>query len=358
MGRQSLLLVLTGVIVLLGTSTAGAQSRQDYEGRFTTPTPGVSSGYDFSIAYRDPADPEGKPPAVATIVQELHEGTRIDTSVPPRCTASDPQLLAQGTAACPAATRVGGGVLEADTGTEGGPLPRVLVNEVTFFNADGELILFTQATNANGLPVRTSSRVPVGPRSFTSSVPPLPTSASSDPFLAIRRVTGQLDAITAGDRAFIRTPPTCPASRAWTNVGTFTYRDGVMQSDAGSSPCTPTAPQTAAPGAAPPAAAAPGRRRSVLVVSRRSASSRFMNRRRAIGIALRVDGRLTSLRARMVRVGSSRTVAGADLARVTRDRTLVLRRRSSVRPGRYRVIVTARTALGRVIRATRTVRLR
>ncbi len=231
------------VAALLAASPVAAQggSRQSFAGTFTSHAPGSSTGYRLAIDYRNPRDPGGKPYAVAEILQRLHAGTVIDTSVPARCEASDAELVARGASACPGASRVGDGELDADTGAGGGPLPRVIESRVVFFNAREELILFTQSTNAPGGPVRTSGRVAVGEGSLKSRVPPVPAAPPPDPFLALKRVRVALDRVSKRDgegrRAFITTPPSCPPTRAWTNRATFTYRDMVSQTEASRSPC-------------------------------------------------------------------------------------------------------------------------
>ena len=224
---------------------AQEQSRQSYSLTFTTEVPNSSSGSRLAIDYRDPENPKGKPPAVETIIQRFHRGTVIDTSVPPRCQASDPQLIAQGPSACPPETRVGGGRLLADTGAAAGPLPRVLRNRVTFFNADQELILVTESTNTEGPPIRTSSRVQIDGRTMTSTIPPFPGVDPEDPFLAIKRVRTRLDAVSsrrgAEGRSFIETPGRCPSDGTWTSKAIFTYRDGVTQVERNPSPCVTAA---------------------------------------------------------------------------------------------------------------------
>ena len=224
------------LVTAAGTPEASAQSRQSFSGTFTTQAPGSSSGYKLSIDYVDPQNPGGKPYAVERIVQRLHPGTRIDTSVPPRCEASDAQLVSQGEAGCPSTSRVGGGRLDADTGMGAGSVPRVIESRVVFFNAEDELILFTESTNAGDPPIRTSGRVQVGPGTLTSMVPPVPGSPPPDSFLALKRVRVALEPVTrevdGRRRAFITTPAVCPPARRWLAQASFTYRDGVTQTAA------------------------------------------------------------------------------------------------------------------------------
>jgi hypothetical protein len=224
-----------------GPAPAGAQSRQTFSGTFTTQSPGSSSGYVLKIDYRNPQDAHAKPHSVQTVLQTLHHGTRIDTSVPQRCTASDAQLVAQGESACPPGSRVGGGHIAVDTGMAVGLVPRVIENRLVVFNADRALILFTESTNTPGSPIRVSSRTTVGDRTFTSQSPPAPGFPPPDPFLAIKRVRLTLSAVSTGSgahrRNFITTPGFCPSTGRWTNTATFTYRDGVSQTVASASPC-------------------------------------------------------------------------------------------------------------------------
>lgn len=316
------------VAFLLSAPAAHAQARQAFEGALTSDTPATSSGYRLSIDYFDPANPQGKPYAVQQIVQTLHPGTRLDTSVPARCDASDAELMAQGESACPSSTRVGGGTLDADSGAAGGATPRVIQSRVTFFNAANTLILFTESTNAGNPPIRTSGRVLIGERTMTSEVPPVPGTPPPDPFLAIRKVRVSLDEVSAGSRAFIRTPATCPVARRWTTNGRFTYRDGQSQVALSSAAC------------------------------RRP--DRWKPRIRALGIPVSCARR--PFRAR-IRIGEHTALRRASvtidgrLARRTRKKRFALRVNTRrLRTGRHRLTVTAVDLAGN--RARRTFRVR
>ena len=322
------------VTLMAGAPEAGAQSRQAFAGTFTTQQPSASSGYRLSIDYFDPQRPGGKPYAVERIVQRLHPGTQIDTSVPPRCEASDQQLVSQGEGACPPATRVGGGRLDADTGMAAGPVPRVIESRVAFFNAEDELILFTESTNAGDPPIRTSGRVKVGPATFTSTVPPVPGTPPPDPFLAVKRVRVTLDAVTRDvdgrRRAFITTPAVCPPARRWLAEADFTYRDGVTQT-AASAPSACRRPDLWRP------------RVRVRGVPRRRCARRAFTAR-----VLAVDH--GGLRAVGVRLN------GRRLRRAASKRQRVRVRVGRLRPGRHRLAVTAVDQTGN--RGKRTVRFR
>lgn len=237
------IIALLGVLATAAPAVGQEQPRQTYSAAFTTTEPGAPTGLRQEIHYVNPEDPDGKPYSVAEIVFVLPEGTRIDTSVPPQCKASDAELQVEGADACPPETKVGRGALSADTGAGAGPFPRVVESDVTFFNNQDELILFAETTNTPGpQPIRVASRIEVQGRTTISRVPPLPGAPPPDPFLAIKDVFNELDPISTGRgrdrRAYIATPPTCPESGQWTITATFTYRDGVKQTMRSDTPCT------------------------------------------------------------------------------------------------------------------------
>lgn len=247
-GALATLLVAAGVPAI-----ANAQSRQDYEAELTSKRPSTSTGFRQTIEYVNPDDPDGKPYAVEQIVFRLPRGSRIDTSVPAQCKASEAEFQLEGEGACPLETQVGNGFLSIDFGAGAGPLPRVVENDVSFFNNEDELILFTESTNTGQPPVRTAGRIEVRRRTFVSRVPPLPGVPPPTPFAAIKNVLNRLEAVTRGSgrarEAYITTPSNCPRSGHWTVTATFTYRDGVVQTERSTTPCLGARP---APPSDPP----------------------------------------------------------------------------------------------------------
>ncbi|MGI8727427.1 MAG: hypothetical protein ACR2K6_07085, partial [Solirubrobacterales bacterium] len=226
-------------LVFAGAAFAEEPRRQAYEASLSSQSPASATGLRQEIHYVNPDDPDSKPPAVERIVFRLPKGSKIDTSVPARCGASEAEFQLRGAAACPPETQVGTGALSVDTGAPN-PGPRVLETDVRFFNNEDELILFAESTNTPGPPVRVVSRVVVGERTLTSTVPPLPGVPPPDPFLAIKDVVNRLDAIPgsgANGPPYIRTPPSCPRDGFWTITSVFTYRDGVEQTERATTPC-------------------------------------------------------------------------------------------------------------------------
>jgi hypothetical protein len=222
-------------------AVAGAQSesRQSATSLFTESRPGESTGVRLAIDYVNPSNPEAKPPAVQKVVTRLQPGATMDTSAPARCEASDAALIANGASACPAASRVGGGEVDVDTGLPGPG--RILQNDLILLNNKDELILLLERKTEPR--TRSVVRGKVEGTAVTSEVPPIP-GGPPDGFAAVKRVRLSLDRLTTGpgasSRNYVTTPRQCPASGYWTNSATFTYRDGVSQTVANRSPCTGT----------------------------------------------------------------------------------------------------------------------
>lgn len=219
-------LLLTAVLIAGAASQAPAQQgeqRQTFELSLTANRPASPTGFSERIDYVNPADPEAKPLAVETVVVRLPAGTRIDTTVPGQCDASDPVLISQGADACPPASRIGLGLVDLDTGVAGPG--RIVSNDVTLFNHEDEVIFLFEEKGSGG---RVVSRAKVAGRSFTTNVPPLP-GGPPDGFAAIDRVLLEVEAVARGPASYITTPGSCPESGGWISSGTFTYRDGVAQ---------------------------------------------------------------------------------------------------------------------------------
>lgn len=240
--RRALCVLLLGALAPgFAPGFASAQdpsSRQTANLAFAEQRPGVASALAFEIDYRNPNDPDGKPPAVSKVVTTLAAGAQFDTSVPERCAATDAELVAQGELACPAESKVGGGFVRVDTGLAGPG--RFLDTDVSLLNAADELILlFTDRASGANVPVRAA----VEGGTTTTNSPPLPGAPPDGG--AVDVVDLRFEAVTrtidGEQRAYVATPDRCPDSGAWVNTIEFTYPDGVSQTVATSSACTASA---------------------------------------------------------------------------------------------------------------------
>jgi hypothetical protein len=245
--------VLAAMACALLPAAAAAQtgSRQTAELSFLETEPGASTGFTLEIDYVNPEDPSAKPPAVRRVVQRFAEGTRIDTSIPERCGATDPQLMLQGADACPAGSRVGSGTVTVDTGQPG----RFIVADTVFLNNTDELIL---VSTDRGTGARVVTRAAVEKDRIVTELAPLPGSPPDGG--AIDVVDFRIDKVTrvvgGEERGYVTTPATCPAG-GWVNSISFTYADGVTQTTSNGSGCSPATLVGGPPGlgASPPGSA-------------------------------------------------------------------------------------------------------
>ena len=233
-------LILTLLLGSLATfAIAQGGDRQDARFVLAEDRPDRSTGERITIDYKNPDDPEGKPPAVRKVVTVAPKGTSYDPRGPRSCTASEPELIAQGGGACPPGSRVGGGVVKVDTGTPGPE--RFVVADVKLFNnardGNGELVYVNTIRDNGG---RTVIRANIkGRRTITRIDPPLPgTPPDGGAIDTARLALLQHSRIIDGERhSYIVSPPECPDRGFWQTAVRFTYRDGIRQADRSSSEC-------------------------------------------------------------------------------------------------------------------------
>ena len=320
---------LTSACVLAPAGSALAQgtSRQTASVFFSEQAVSAPTGATVKIRYRDPANGgAGKPPAVQRIVTSLAPGTLVDTTVPARCAASDAELMAEGTDACPPQSVVGMGTVRLDTGLQGGQ--RFLDNHLALVNNAGELIMITTVRGSSP-PTRAVVRGKIMGNKIVAEIPPIP-GGPPDFFTAIRDVDFTVarifDRVQGENRAYLSTPAECPVTRRFANAFSFTYRDGVTQNVASPSTCTPPdrkAPRIRLAGVPRRGCAARGVRPRI----------RVLDASRLAKVGVRLNGRLL---------------------RTTKRKRVVLRiRRSALRPGFNRLTITARDAAGNRARFTR-----
>ena len=196
------------------------------------------TGEHFRFDYVNPDDPEGKPPAVKQVVTVLPKGAKYDATVPGSCTASDTELMAQGAAACPEDSRIGGGVITVDTGVPGPG--RIVTADTEFFNnaedPEGEFIYLNTVRDTGA---RTVVRADVTRRRTITTAPMLPGTppdggAIDTVDVEVLRIVRTID---GRRRAYIRTPRTCPENRTWIAKVRFEYGDDYSQTVATANRC-------------------------------------------------------------------------------------------------------------------------
>jgi hypothetical protein len=250
------------------------------------------------------------PSAVSRIVIHAPSGSLLDTSALPRCRASDEDLRAQGAAACPPRTRVGGGTVAVD----GGPPAGYTLN---VFNGDGVQLVVAESSSPRVIAV---GRTTIDGETYSVGLPTFPGQS------AITNLRLSTDRIVRRGVAYARTPRACPQSGHWTFGLGFAYRDGATETLESQSPC-----RSAPPPPPPPSSGQP--RIRIHGVPRGCASRRFVAR-------IQITDRLRLVRAALLLDGR-RLSAGA---RKIIDKTIDVPRLAA---GRHRLTVTARDSEGR-----------
>jgi hypothetical protein len=231
--------------------------RQTASLTFSSTRPGTATGSTTAINWlsADPANPDGKPAAIETVIFRYPDGTTINTSAIAQCTASDAELTLRGADACnppdtptgtPPPSLLGSGELVSDTGSPD-PTTRHATNTLTAFNNAGEVVFLAETASPQ---TRVVSRATVDRNTVTAHYPTLPGAPGPEPYLAYNslRLTG---GPAVGPGAYMTTPPSCPAS-VWTGSIIFIYRDGVVQEVPTSTPCAePSTTTTLPPDARP-----------------------------------------------------------------------------------------------------------
>lgn len=284
----------------VGAVEAASDSRGEYELRLSARTPDAATGLSFRLGYRNPSDPNGKPPPITAASFELPKGTRIDGGAIPACKASDAEFRARGREACPTASRVGGGSLIAITGL-GAPLDPV-ETDVTAFNGGDELVevVFAKGTNV----VLGLDRLEVRGNTLVAHPPATP-GGPPDGRTAIRRIAIDLPARRGGSgRAFVIAPAACPTDGQWRSTARFKFADGGATTLTSHTPCIVAAGKRRP---AAPLSVRPRRVRAFQSVRFRFRARGACGRRGRVlmaGRSVRTNGRgRASLRLRLGRTG-------------------------------------------------------
>ena len=225
-GRIAIASVIAAAVLGASAAAVSESPRQTYSERFTTDLSSTSTGRMYTIDFFNPDDPEAKPHSFSHLHVELADGARFDTTALPQCKASDAELMAVGESACPEGSRVAEDETVIDTGIPGPG--RLVTTDIVFFNNQDELVLIATTRDTGA---RVVLRAQVGENTIDLDTPMLPGTPPEGG--AAKSQRGQWEARPG----FLTTPPTCPESGFWTNRITWTYRDGVEQTEESRSPC-------------------------------------------------------------------------------------------------------------------------
>jgi hypothetical protein len=236
--RKSRPAALLAAAALTPVTSAAAEptARVEYVDAFTTRTPGTPSGRVFFDEFFDARDASAKPPPVQFVHLQLPKGARFDTDAVAHCGATDAELMARGPEACAPGSKVGTEVFTFDTGFDGPN--RLVTSDITFLNDPGELIILTQERQSGA---RVVVRGRIGPETFDFELAPLP-GTPPDGGADKREDANYPPAIGPGGKAWLTTPPKCPASGMWTFRVDYTFRNGEKVTRTSDSPCDRSVP--------------------------------------------------------------------------------------------------------------------
>jgi len=223
---------VAGAVATAVALTAGAAWAQGDYGDFAmdmgTKQPGAPATLQFDIVYRNGSDPNGKPPPISGAVFHLPEGTGIDTNAVPRCTATDEEIRAVGTGACPADSKVGSGKLTAITGF--GPPADPANADVTIFNGDRQLIEVVTAPDTDR--ALGSDRVTIEGSTLTAHPPATP-GGPPDGRTSVKEIHLMIDRT-----GYATAPPDCPSGGRWSYSSSYEFADGSRDENAGTLECS------------------------------------------------------------------------------------------------------------------------
>jgi hypothetical protein len=220
-----------------GTAPATTGSRADFDLALSPAKPAATAELTLHVRYKAAGDDEAKPSPIRKVVVAAPPGTRFNTDATANCDATDDQLMAQGSGACPPESRIGAGKLTADTGF--GPPADPVAGDLTLFNGGHSVIEVVTAPGTD----RTVGidRLEIAGSTLTGHPPTTP-GGPPDGETAVRQIDFTIDAATR----FVTTPAACPASRVWTSTGTFGFADGAEETLASATACKPAKRASAA----------------------------------------------------------------------------------------------------------------
>ena len=209
------------MLAVVATVQGGETDRATYDFKLSAKRPSAPSGMSVHVVFKDPEDPEAKPPALDGAVLGLPRGMQIDDTAVPSCDATDDDFQMQGRDACPAETQVGSGAVTVMLGIPPAD-PQKL--DLVAFNGDGEIVEVVFFADSNV--VAGIDRVTIEEGSLVAH-PPSPPGGPPDGRTAIRELELNVPRrIGPEGDSYVTTPPRCPRRRSWRSRGEFEFADG------------------------------------------------------------------------------------------------------------------------------------
>jgi hypothetical protein len=230
-------LVLLGVLALAAAATATAAFATSQATTFSfkqsSHAKGSSTGVAFKVEFGDPDAANGLPSGLKEFKITMHKGSKIDPAGATQCKTTAEDLMAKGTAACPASSRIGTGKATATNGSVNVDVAGYIFNEKAGGkNAFLFLFLLNNAyAAAFDAPVKGNT---ISAKGLTGAIPG---------GLLVTKFSGAIAKHSKGrgkkKHNLITTPAVCPKSKKWTNKASFTFLNGDKDPATTTSACKP-----------------------------------------------------------------------------------------------------------------------
>src|SRR4051794_9551065 len=115
-GRASAAAAVGALALAAAPAAADSGRLADFGLHLTARSPDVPTGVTVHLRLRKAGDPNGKPSPIRSATIRLPRGVRIDSRAAPQCMASDEELKALGSDACPSDTELTVGSFTAMSG--------------------------------------------------------------------------------------------------------------------------------------------------------------------------------------------------------------------------------------------------
>ena len=229
---RHLLIAVAAAAIAASPAYAESGRLADFTLRLSSKKPGTPTGLQTQFRLREEGHPDAKPSPIRSASIHLPNGLRFDSGAVPQCKASDAELHALGTAACPSDSQLTIGPFTAMTGF--GPPIDPVKGDDHVFNGPGQLI---EVIAAPGTPVSPGfDRLTISGSTVTAHPPATP-GGPPDGETAVRSIGFAVPVRTAAGRSLVTTPPRCPKTRRWMTTATFRFADGDTDTVLSATPC-------------------------------------------------------------------------------------------------------------------------
>jgi hypothetical protein len=226
-------LSLAVAAVAIGASATSGTTVQNFDQKYSTKSPGKSTGTTFSTSSTDESNPRNKQPKRVTNFDiTFPKGSKIDNKAIPQCKADENDFAQAPTPddACPKGSRLGTGAVAARTPFNG---VADFTGVAYAYNANKGLLLFVNIQSANqtlllkpkfsGLKLKTAVPHTCIPPNIPANDCKDASGVSQEAILTSFNL--KTKPMGKKGKAVIRTPPTCP-SAGWDFTADIKYGDG------------------------------------------------------------------------------------------------------------------------------------